>query len=184
MADDNVHAEAIHDHEHTDMSITSILWFALSLVVTAILVHLVLAWLYAYFDAHKEGGEAVSPFAPPRTLPPYPRLQVSPPMELRNFRAKEDQVLTTYGWVDKSKGVVRIPIDRAMDLILERGMPATAATTTVGGMPRNPATATRGAVATPRGTAIIPGNPAAYPPASGTPATPGAKQKPQGGSQQ
>ena len=37
---------------------------------------------------------------------------------------KEDDVLESYGWVDKNAGVVRIPIDEAMKLTLERGLPA------------------------------------------------------------
>ena len=39
------------------------------------------------------------------------------------FRAHEHEVLTTYGWTDKNAGVVRIPIERAKDLLLERGLP-------------------------------------------------------------
>lgn len=50
-----------------------------------------------------------------------PRLQ-----ELRDTETKE---LTTYGWVDKDKGIVRIPIDRAMDLLVRESAsrPASAA---------------------------------------------------------
>ena len=44
-------------------------------------------------------------------------------MNLKAFREHEHEVLTTYGWADKSAGVVRIPIDRAKDLLLERGLP-------------------------------------------------------------
>ena len=42
---------------------------------------------------------------------------------LKNLRATEDASLTTYGWVDRDTGVVRIPIERAMDLLAERGLP-------------------------------------------------------------
>jgi len=40
------------------------------------------------------------------------------------MRAREDEILTTYGWVDRNAGIVRIPIDAAMKLTLERGLPA------------------------------------------------------------
>ena len=40
------------------------------------------------------------------------------------IRAAEDQILNSYGWVDRSKGIVRIPIDRAIDLLAKRGLPA------------------------------------------------------------
>ena len=41
---------------------------------------------------------------------------------LRDLRAHEQTELTTYGWVDQKSGVVHIPIDRAMDLLVERGL--------------------------------------------------------------
>ena len=47
---------------------------------------------------------------------------MSPPSELRNFVLWEEQQLQTYGWVNRSGGIVRIPVDRAMDLVLERGL--------------------------------------------------------------
>jgi hypothetical protein len=52
-----------------------------------------------------------------------PRLLTNEPAVLEEFRKREDQSLTTYGWVDQNAGVVRIPIDRAKDLALERGFP-------------------------------------------------------------
>ncbi len=55
--------------------------------------------------------------------PPEPRLEPNPLVPLRRLRAREDAVLTSYGWVDRSAGVVRIPIERAMHLLVERGLP-------------------------------------------------------------
>ena len=57
-------------------------------------------------------------------LPPEPRLQTNPREDLRTLRAKEDELLGSYGWVDKNAGVVRIPIEDAMKLTVERGLPA------------------------------------------------------------
>jgi hypothetical protein len=59
-----------------------------------------------------------------RVLPPSPRLQVAARAELQKYRDAQQEELTTYGWTDQHNGVVRIPIDRAMDLIIERGLPA------------------------------------------------------------
>jgi len=59
-----------------------------------------------------------------RTEPPLPRLQPAPHADLLAFRAKEDAVLQTYGWADKSRGVVRVPIERAMEIVAQRGLPA------------------------------------------------------------
>lgn len=58
------------------------------------------------------------------TAAPQPRLLTDEPAGLQTFKAHEDEVLHTYGWVDRNAGVVRIPIDKAKDLVLERGLPA------------------------------------------------------------
>src|SRR5437763_3430110 len=47
---------------------------------------------------------------------PGPNLQVSPPADLVSFRSREDVQLNSYGWVDRSNGIVRIPVARAMEL--------------------------------------------------------------------
>jgi hypothetical protein len=57
-------------------------------------------------------------------LPPEPRLQSAPVKDMDALRAREASILTTYGWVDRQAGVGRIPIDRAIDLVLEQGLPA------------------------------------------------------------
>jgi hypothetical protein len=62
-----------------------------------------------------------------RTEPPLPRLQTNPRADLLALRAEEDAVLQTYAWVDKTRGVVRVPIERAMEILAQRGLPARAA---------------------------------------------------------
>ena len=57
---------------------------------------------------------------PEQKLPPEPRLEIDAPANLARLRAEEDVKLTTYGWVDRPAGVVRIPIDRAINRMLER----------------------------------------------------------------
>jgi hypothetical protein len=55
---------------------------------------------------------------------PSPRLQTDDGyQEISDMHAKEDLLLDNYSWVDHGKGTVRIPIDRAMELIAERGLP-------------------------------------------------------------
>jgi hypothetical protein len=72
------------------------------------------------------GGPRPSPLAEAnaRRLPPEPRLQSDPVKDMTALRARETAALTTYGWVDRQAGVARIPIDRAIDLLLENGLPA------------------------------------------------------------
>ncbi len=57
-------------------------------------------------------------------VPPEPRLQTDPKQELKDLRAAEADTLAHYGWVDKNNGVVRIPIESAIKLTLERGLPS------------------------------------------------------------
>jgi hypothetical protein len=57
-----------------------------------------------------------------------PHLQLSPIEDLQKFRQREEAELNTYGWIDRTAGVVRVPIESAMDLVLQRGLPVRAGT--------------------------------------------------------
>ncbi len=85
----------------------------------------VLMWgSFAYFQERAERArESPSPLREERVLPPPPRLQVAPEVDLQAVRQKEEERLNGYGWVDRDAGVVRIPIERAMELLVQRGMP-------------------------------------------------------------
>jgi hypothetical protein len=55
---------------------------------------------------------------------PSPRLQLDDGyQEIADIHAKEDLLLDNYSWADKAQGKVRVPIDRAMELIAQRGLP-------------------------------------------------------------
>ena len=54
---------------------------------------------------------------------PAPRLQENPLLDLQQLRAHEDSVLSTYGWSDRKAGLVRVPIEQAMSLLLQKGLP-------------------------------------------------------------
>ena len=56
--------------------------------------------------------------------PPAPRLQTHPRRELLALRADADARLSSWGWVDATRGIAHIPIDRAITLLAERGLPA------------------------------------------------------------
>jgi len=114
-------------HESSDVNIRAIFGFALGLLVTGIIIHVLVWVLFQYFNARE--NRIVAPEFPlavtqePR-LPPEPRLQTNPRQDLSDLRAREDQALRSYGWVDRNAGVVRIPIDQAIKLTLERGLPS------------------------------------------------------------
>ena len=115
------------NREASDVSVMPVLGFGAGLIVTAALVHFLVWLLFMYFSSRE--AQRIEPAYPLATgqierLPPEPRLQTNPREELRDLRAQEDAVLGSYGLVDKNAGVVRIPIDEAMKLIVQRGLPA------------------------------------------------------------
>jgi hypothetical protein len=119
--------EAAIGYETSDVNVGGVFIFALGLFITVLVVHLALWMLFAFF-AESATSHAVRQYplavGHQDRLPPYPRLQVNPREDLRELRSAEDAVLTSYGWVDKSNGFVRIPIDEAMKLTVQRGLPA------------------------------------------------------------
>ena len=113
-------------HEESDVDIRAIFGFGAGLMAVAFVVFLMIYVLFGFFDGRERlSGPAEYPLAAQANkVPPEPRLQEHPREDLRELRAREDEILTSYGWVDKNAGVVRIPIDAAMKLTLERGLPA------------------------------------------------------------
>jgi hypothetical protein len=87
-------------------------------------VVLVLYPLFTHFKYARTGGldpEKVLVYAPP--LPPRPRNVDDMYRKLEVFRAREDSALSSYRWVDRSKGIVSIPIERAMQILAQQGVP-------------------------------------------------------------
>jgi hypothetical protein len=75
-------------------------------------------------DRELRNPPVVSPLA--QTLPeqpPEPRLQNIPAADLQKLQMTEQEILSNYAWIDEKGGIVRIPIERAMDLLAERGLP-------------------------------------------------------------
>jgi hypothetical protein len=109
--------------EQRDLSIRGIAVFGLSLFATIVLVMLVDGWLTGFWrKAYVERQPPPLPVNAPSQLPPEPRLQVNAPVDLLQWRAKEDALVDNYEWVDRNNGVVRIPISRAMELVEQRGL--------------------------------------------------------------
>jgi hypothetical protein len=112
------------EYEHRDADTHSLLKFGVGLVIVLIVVLFSMKWMFFYFAKSQQLGPPASPFEDVRVLPPQPRLQAKPGADLRSYCADQMQKLNTYGWVDPENGVVRIPIDRAIDETAERGLPA------------------------------------------------------------
>jgi hypothetical protein len=113
-------------HEVSDINIRAVLGFGAGLFVAAALIQLMVWLLFLYFSGRE--AARVAPEYPlavgeQTRVPPEPRLQTNPREDLRALRAREDGILNSYGWVDRTAGVVRIPIDEAIKLTAQRGLP-------------------------------------------------------------
>ena len=112
--------------EEKDVRTSAILWFGFWLIVAAALIHVGLWGLFQLFAAEARSEQPVlepNVAASLKRTPSEPRLEPLPLASRRALRAAEDARLSGYAWVDRPGGVARIPIARAMRLIVERGVP-------------------------------------------------------------
>lgn len=134
-------AEETLKHEETefereDLGAGGIFGFLVGLAVFAVLIHLVLLGMYKYLNQYEKTQQPPqNPLvkvvttdtrqATPQDADkfPQPRLEVNEPSQLNDQRLHEEEVLNSYGWVDQKAGIAHMPIDRAMALIVQRGLP-------------------------------------------------------------
>ena len=114
-------------HETSDVHFSKVMGFGAALVVSAVVIYVLVWALFQFFSmqATRRGASGAA-LTRQQPLPPTPRLQANPRGDLLELRETEDRLLTTYGWVDRNAGVVRIPIEQAMRLTVERGLPSNA----------------------------------------------------------
>lgn len=115
-------------------------WISVITILTAVLSLGILRGLQAWRD--NASTRPTMAEAPGAQQPPAPRLQIQEPKDLAVFRKEEAAILSTYGIVDREKGIYRIPIEEAMRLSLERGLP-TAGDPAPAPSPKEPAKAAR-----------------------------------------
>lgn len=112
--------------EDREIDVRAIFSFAAGLLVSAIVINGMIWLLFQFFsgrEAVRSAPEYPLAAGQETRVPPEPRLQTNPRADLRELRAHEAAVLGTYGWVDRAAGVVRIPIEEAMKLTVQRGLP-------------------------------------------------------------
>jgi hypothetical protein len=114
-------------YERKDVNIFQITAFGIALLFGCIVA---IFAMWALFDFFYNREDLKNPPHPPamvmdrQKLPPEPRLQATPRIELRDLRDDEDAVLNSYGWLDQAKGTLRIPIDEAIDIVAQKGLPS------------------------------------------------------------
>jgi hypothetical protein len=145
----NAEESTYHDphtsHEQSDVSFGPVVGAGVVLAIMCLLSYVIVLWVFHVFAATGLGilpgtsdanldvapMEHVRESTPPQTYPLMqeqapvgPGIQPNPPADLAALHAEEDAILDTYGWVDRENGVVRIPIERAMQLIVKQGLPS------------------------------------------------------------
>jgi hypothetical protein len=118
------HAVQSEGYERRDANIPALLKLALGLAILIAVTLVAVNWTFKIFDQLLPLGPPAAPFEQTRQLPPSPRLQAAPHVELKDYCVAQQKNVDSYAWVDQQQGTVRIPIDRAMDLILQQGLPA------------------------------------------------------------
>jgi hypothetical protein len=124
-------------YERQDIRARGIFYFLAGLLAATLLISFLLSGLYKILDKRFETHQPpVNPLAAnvpqdtrqvppqyPETAFPDPRLETDERTQLNSIRIAEEQKLNSYGWVDEKAGTVHIPIERAMELLAQRGLP-------------------------------------------------------------
>jgi len=143
MTDHHKHHQEDLGFEREDLGGKPVFGFILSLLVSGVLIYYVIWGIFHFLDAFdKKNQQTRNPLVKVETNTrdvraeyiqrfPEPRLEENERTEINDFRYSEEQQLNSYGWVDEKAGVAHIPIDQAMQLIAQRGLPTTPQTGTV-----------------------------------------------------
>jgi hypothetical protein len=115
-------------HESEDANVRQIVLVLLGLSISVAIVGFMVYGIFWYMADHPLNTARPNPLAVSVQIPPPPRIDTHPGAELKELHSYEDTILSTYGWTDKRKGIVRIPIDQAMQLQLQRGFPTSPGT--------------------------------------------------------
>jgi len=125
-------------YEHTDINVAIGYNFAIWLGVAMLISVGIVYGAFWYFERQQAATDAATQQFPlaagVEKEPPMPRLQPQPFKDVYLLRQGQNDRLDSYGWVDKDAGVVHIPIDRAMELTLQHGLPVRAEAGTPAGV--------------------------------------------------
>ncbi len=112
--------------EKRDVNIRGLFQFAFWMAVVLAVTMIGMRFTFNSYKKAMPLGATASPMVKltDRMIPSGPLLQVHPHQELEAYCSAQQQNVNTYAWVDQPSGVVRIPVDRAIELILAKGLPA------------------------------------------------------------
>ncbi len=119
-----IHEHGISGYEKTDVLNKPVIVNFLILTIITVVSAIVALWTYnSGENAPSSYNAVVLPLAEERVLPPLPRLQEKPVEDLRALHEREAAHINSYKWIDKTAGIVQIPVDRAIEIVAEHGLP-------------------------------------------------------------
>ncbi len=111
-------------YETRDASSVRLLLIGFGLLVLITVVLAIVWGLFRLFENRPaEVQKNTSALASEQVIPPEPRLQADPAIDLALVQKRDDSILTTYGWIDRQAGIVRIPVDTAIELLAHSSWP-------------------------------------------------------------
>jgi hypothetical protein len=136
--DEELHLEEVRHpetmYDRSDLSSRAIFVFLVGLAIAIALIH-ILSWGYLRYSARGQltpvprSAAIVTPAkqagkkGEPTLTFPAPQLQPDPVADQNKFRAGVEEQLNSYGWVDQNRGIVHIPIERAIEIVGQEGLP-------------------------------------------------------------
>jgi hypothetical protein len=138
MTDHSKHHHDDPGFEREDLGSKPLIGFIVTVVISGVLIYYAIWGIFHFLDFYDAKHQQTrSPLieiekANPRDVQakqiqrfPEPRLEDNERTELNGFRYAEEEELNSYGWVDKNAGIAHIPIEQAMQLIAQKGLPTT-----------------------------------------------------------
>jgi hypothetical protein len=141
MSDEIInHGHADTEFEHEDLGSRGVFAFMIGLAVSGIVIYFIIVGMYRFLDRYERSQMVTaSPLVTTKgTISRVvtqadmdrdfkdngaPMLETNERGQLRDFLMNQENQLNSYGWVDEKAGVAHIPIERAMDVLIERGVP-------------------------------------------------------------
>lgn len=139
------HSNPETSFEREDLSTRGVFVFMVGLAIVGVVIYFIIVGMYSFLDRYEhQQMTSASPLAPSTEVtsrrivydPDHddyvqqrfknngaPTLEHNERDQFKSFLLKQEDQLNSYGWVDEQAGIAHIPIERAIDLIAERGLP-------------------------------------------------------------
>jgi hypothetical protein len=131
-------------YETRDANARGVFGFLIVLSIVLAFTAIVCWGLFKHYSAGRASLTPTSPFSATRQLPAGPQLQVNPRQDLLKFRAQQEHSLESYSWENRDDGTVRVPIERAMDMLLKQGLPVAPSASSTESSPQAEKSGTKG----------------------------------------